>query len=519
MAGTDSTGTQTLREHFQARRRIGEPYPWEKAVEAARSLAVALANRGDAPVPNVHPAAIAFEALDRWSMIADAPAPTETRDKDCLPPELQEAGAKPNEASAVYALAATLYEALTGHSVGPVMARPCECVPELPARYELAIARALVGDMTHRVPTLARLADELGATGTGVSVPPPSMEIEVDVRSSLVFLEAAAPSGPAAPGVPGAGPSRPPTGSGQAVSVRIPTGAWQAIEIEEDFGPASVHPVTEAERLAALKARLESDPRPRYVVTKRGIDHGPFSAVELLQQIAKHSFVAADVLRDELGGHKKPIGEWVEFRDFATHAALAVEERKEAAAVVEAEKRESAERKRSVGGGLVLVAGLAAAVGAVYIVRRGSDAGTNVQVASDEATSVDVEGAVKGKARKRSAGGGSGGGGGFAGGGLSYEAALNSNVESVDMENRNAGPDLTDSQLKRPLDNASFIDGCGLPASAHATVKVAIKNGHAIGVTVTTTPSSPGAASCIDAHVRRLEWPANPKLDSMTVNY
>ena len=72
---------------------------------------------------------------------------------------------------------------------------------------------------------------------------------------------------------------------------------------------------------------------------------------------------------------------------------------------------------------------------------------------------------------------------------------------------------------RSPFDNASFIDGCGRASSAHATVKVAIKNGHAIGVTVTTTPPSPGAAACIDAHVRRLEWPANGKLDSMTVNY
>jgi hypothetical protein len=143
-----------------------------------------------------------------------------------------------------------------------------------------------------------------------------------------------------------------------------------------------------------------------------------------------------------------------------------------------------------------------------------------VQVAGSEATSVDVEGAVKGKERKRHAGGGGGGGGGggFAGG-MSYEQALNSTVETVDMENRNAGPDLTDSQLKRPLDNASFVDGCGLSSSAHATVKVAIKGGRAIGVTVTTTPPNPGAAACIDAHVRRLEWPSNPKLDTMTVNY
>lgn len=502
----EQAATQTLREHFQARRRIGEPYPWEKAVEATRALALALASRGDAPVPNVHPAAIAFETLDRWSVIAAGAPATEARDKACLPPELLEEGAKPTETSAVYALAATLYEALTGHSVGPVMARPCEVIPELPARFDLAIARALVGDMTHRVPTLARFADELGATGTGVSVPPPSMEIEVDVRSSLVFLEAA-------PSVMNLAPS---TGSGSAV--RIPTGAWQAIEIEEDFGPASVHPVTEAERLAALKARLEADPRPRYVVVKRGIDHGPFNAVELLQQIAKGSFLAADVLRDDLGGQKRPIGEWIEFRDFATHAALAAQERQEAAAVVEVAKKEDAKRARSMGGGVLLVAGLAAAIGAVYIVRRGSDDSATVAVQANEATSVDVEGAVKGKERKRAAQGGGGGGGGFAGGGMSYEQALNSNVETVDLEHK-SGPDLTDSQLKRPLDNASFIDGCGLAGSAHATVKVAIKNGHAVGVTVTTSPPNPGAGACIDAHVRRLEWPANAKMDSMTVNY
>lgn len=497
MAGNESTGKQTLREHFHARRRIGEPYPWEKAVVAARNLALAIANRGDAPVPHVYPASISFDGLDRWSTIADAAAPTEERDRVCIAPELQGGTQKPTETSAVYALAATLYEAVTGFPVGPAMARPCEVVAELPAAIELAIARALVADMTHRVPTLGRFADELGAEKAGVSVPPPSMEIEVDVRSSLVLLDGShhAPS----------------------VNVRVSASGWSTPDLEE-VGPVSVHPVTEAERLAALKARLEADPRPRYVVMQRGIDHGPFSAVELLQQIARASFLATDVLRDDLGGQKKPIGEWPEFRDFATHAALAVAERKEAEAVVAVAKKEDAERKRSVGGGVVVMGALAALLAAGYIVRRGSDAGNAVAVQTDEATTVDVEGAIKGKERKRAPQGGGGGGGGFAGGGLSYEAALNSNVEAIDMEHK-SGPDLTDSQLKRPLDNASFIDGCGLPSSAHATVKVAIKNGHAVGVTVTTTPPSPGAASCIDAHVRRLEWPANGKLDSMTVNY
>ncbi len=498
MAGNESTITQTLREHFQARRRIGEPYPWEKAIVAARSLALSVSARGDAPAPHVYPAAIIFDALDSWSLALAPALPSEDRDKACVAPELQDGTRKPTETSAVYALAATLYEAITGFPVGPAMARPCEVVADLPAFVELAIARALVADMTHRVPTLARFADELGARGASVSVPPLSVEIDVDVRSSLVLLDAAHPA--------------------PSVNVRLSVSGWSTPDLEE-MGPVSVHPVTEGERLSALKARLEADPRPRYVVTQRGIDHGPFSAVELLQQIARASFLATDQLRDDLGGQKKPIGEWPEFRDFATHAALAVEERKEAAAVVAVAKKEDAERKRSVGGGVLVMAGLAAVLVAGYLVRRGSDDGNAVAVQTDEATSVDVEGAIKGKARKRAPqGGGGSAGGGFAGGGLSYEAALNANVETVDLEHA-SGPDLSDSQLKRPLDNASFIDGCGLPSSAHATVKVAIKNGHAIGVSVTTVPSSPGAASCIDAHVRHLDWPANAKMDSMTVNY
>ena len=61
------------------------------------------------------------------------------------------------------------------------------------------------------------------------------------------------------------------------------------------------------ERLAEVKAALESDPRPRYVVVKDGIDHGPFSAVELLQQIATGSFVGTQVLRDTLSTDERAI--------------------------------------------------------------------------------------------------------------------------------------------------------------------------------------------------------------------
>ena len=59
------------------------------------------------------------------------------------------------------------------------------------------------------------------------------------------------------------------------------------------------------QRLADMKAALESDPRPRYVVVKDGMDHGPFTAVELLQQIAQHIFIGDHALRDAFTGDER----------------------------------------------------------------------------------------------------------------------------------------------------------------------------------------------------------------------
>ena len=81
------------------------------------------------------------------------------------------------------------------------------------------------------------------------------------------------------------------------------------------------------------------------------------------------------------------------------------------------------------------------------------------------------------------------------------------------------GPDLTDGQLAAPMKNASFISGCGAPESMKVTVRVAVKNGRAAGVSVFTNPSNSGVAACVDRHVRGLSWPANPKMDSFTTTY
>jgi hypothetical protein len=93
------------------------------------------------------------------------------------------------------------------------------------------------------------------------------------------------------------------------------------------------------------------------------------------------------------------------------------------------------------------------------------------------------------------------------------------NVQQIDMNGHVAGPDLTDLQLSGPLRNATFLNSCGAPDSMHVTVKVAIKMGRAVGVSVYSSPPNSGVTACVDRAVRNLAWPVNQKLDSFVTTY
>ena len=45
------------------------------------------------------------------------------------------------------------------------------------------------------------------------------------------------------------------------------------------------------------------------------------------------------------------------------------------------------------------------------------------------------------------------------------------------------------------------------------SICAAVQNGRAVGVTVRTTPSSPGIAGCIRSAVFGMGFPAHPRLD------
>lgn len=506
---------------MDSRRALGERLSLDEVIAVIVPVCTDLKERhARGETHYVHPSAICTGPSGLMQLSpALATAPKDPRDRAVLAPELLRSNAPGNARASVFALGAMLYEALCGTSVGPGMRRPREVDPTLPEALEHLLAKALVADPAHRPDDLGALATALHRLAPMKSIPPPDADIskldrsenfEVDIRLSL--MPPARPSGSEAPA------SVPqiimPAGLGAPASV--PSAVAAAAPAASQRQPIKDPP----RQLADLKARLESDPRPRYVVNKDHMDHGPFSAVELLQQIASHKFVGKDVLRDELTGGSKAIDEWDEFAPFAQHARLhrdIAQEKREVAIVERAEKKAGA-AKFIVG---IVAAALLLAVGVFFVIRQVGSRKDGGDL-SDDPSALDLSagGSLKGGKKAGPAGGKGGGGAGAAGfvGGMSYEQALASNNQEIHMGGK-AGPDLTDAQLSAPLKNAAFISGCGAPDSMKVTVRVAVKNGRAYGVTVTTNPPNPTVAACVDRHVRGLGWPTNPKMDTLTTTY
>jgi eukaryotic-like serine/threonine-protein kinase len=459
----------------------------------------------------VHPSAIARgpDGLFRLNPALAVP-PKDPKDRAALAPEVLKANTPGNARASVFAVGAMLYEAICGVPVGPGMRRPRDVEPSLPESFEHLLAKALVADPGHRPDDLGALASAMHHLAPMKSIPPPDVDpsrldrgddFEVDVKLSLM----------PPPVAEGGLPAPPP--SGRAPQIVMP-GGTPVIDARAPARPAAADPTRQ---LASLKARLESDPRPRYVVNKARMDHGPFNAVELLQQIASHKFLGTDILRDELTGASKAIDEWDEFAPFAQHARMhrdIAKEKKEVAKVESAEKTAGA--FKFIIGGILAVALLG--VGVAFVVKQVGSRKDSADL-SDDPSAIDLSGggSLKGKKIAGGGGGGRGGGGGFVGG-MSYEQALNSNNQQITMGAK-SGPDLTDAQLGAPLRSAGFISGCGAPDSMKVTVKVAVKMGRAVGVSVFTNPPNPSVAACVDRHVRGLSWPSNPKMDTLTTQY
>ncbi|MGK3993657.1 hypothetical protein [Sorangium sp. So ce1024] len=504
----------TLRAEMEARRATNRRFDVREAIGLVVPLCTQLHElHAQGRTVFVHPSSLAYGAagggLRLIEELAHA-APLLPRDRACLAPE-ERSGTEGDARASVFAIGAILYELLTGSSVGPGMRRPAEVVPDLPPALETVLGKSLVADPKHRPADLAALAQALYQIVLNASEKPPSAdtshldgdgEFEVDINLSLMppngqAEETRVPSAPSVPKI-------------QAVAGDGPFAV--AIPVAQ---PQRLHGNDPTRKLADLKAALESDPRPRYVVIKDGMDHGPFSAVELLQQIASGSFTGDHVLRDTFVGEERAIQDWEDFAPFAEQAKLnrdIVQEKRALDAVVSAEKQ-GTQYKALIGMALMGVI-LAAGAGWWYRERANEERELAVQGATDRvAIEVDA-GLDTAKGAKRAGGARPSGGGSYPslGGGMSCEAAQARYVEEYKLGN-NGPPDLTAGAYGNVLNRGTYLNACNVPSSMEVNVCAAVQNGRAVGVTVTTNPSNPTVASCISRQIRGMSFPSHPRLD------
>jgi len=88
--------------------------------------------------------------------------------------------------------------------------------------------------------------------------------------------------------------------------------------------------------------------------------------------------------------------------------------------------------------------------------------------------------------------------------GMSVTEAINAVPPGVERAN------IEQEALSRPLMEATVYEPCKLGA-AHFKLKVAVWDGKAVGIDVSTTPKSDKLAECIRSQVGQLEWPDKVK--------
>lgn len=517
MAPSAGFGTRTLRDALSRRTAAGQRVPLDVAVNQLVPLCLELAEVHDQGYGfYLHPSSITETADGRLTLARECATllPSDPRDRSCLPPETQP-GQLNDARGNVYAMGAMLYEMVTGECVGRGMRRPSDVVPGLPKELETVLAVSLIIDAERRPGDLRALAQsirEIARSAAPMSVISQphrapvisyhSQPIPIDVSMSLLPPEPV----PQAPPVPQEALVQPAVAAVNGYGVAVQAAPEPANVVAEKAAAA------QAAQFAELKAQLESDPRPRYFVQKNGMDHGPFTAVELVRHIDSLSFSADDRLIDSLDGRHAPIRDWPQFAQFAEHAKRTRElaqRQKDIVKVAAQEKKSS--RGKTVIGLLVLVGILGIAAG--WYSQRNSERDDRVAIQGDEATNVETESSLsikgKKKARRKTS---NASGIPTVASGQSCEAAMDAYNEEKVMGQQGQA-DITAGQYGRVLNGGGYFSHCGVPLSMTVNICAAVQNGRAVGVTVSTRPNDSKKEACIASAVRGLSFPSHPKLD------
>jgi hypothetical protein len=95
----------------------------------------------------------------------------------------------------------------------------------------------------------------------------------------------------------------------------------------------------------------------------------------------------------------------------------------------------------------------------------------------------------------------------------SCEAAVARNNETIELGAPRGPADVTREAYAGILQDGRYLSGCNIPDRSVFEICAAVKNGRAVGITVSSSPPNAALNACVRRAVSRLKFPSNPRLD------
>jgi serine/threonine protein kinase len=250
-----------------------------------------------------------------------------------LSPEVKQ-GKAPDQRSDVFGVGALLYGLLTARSPLDAFVIPSQLRKDASPALDAVMMRCLAADPAQRYAKMQDVLREILPLVAAAPAPVDNdfevkVEIDVDIAMSL------APPPPAAP-----------------ASSMLP------ITIASETPPANSQAASND--ISDLTARLTANDGPRWVVVKDGMDHGPFTARELIKAIVDGEVLEQHLLFNMASNEKKPLAEYADFQPFVQQYRIRRDEQEHAVALDQSKKDE----KRS---NVAKFAILAVSIGAIVL--------------------------------------------------------------------------------------------------------------------------------------------------------
>lgn len=477
-----------------------------------------------------------------------------------LAPEIK-TGSPGDARSDVFGVGSLMYVLLTCRSPLDEFVPPSQAHPDADEELDAILMKCLAGDPAERYATPAEVVNALLPLVAGAPEADPEdfaveVEIDVDIAASL------AP--PAPDKGQGAQPKAPPAvdagadvlsiagavaaqNTHAAAHTPLPSNgaAGPSIPVDISLSPPAptaqdgpppppppppraaapavpaVAPTAGAD-LGSLVEEIARDTSTRWMVSKEGMDHGPFSGRELVKLIVEGEVLEDHFLLNMSTNDRKPLSEYSEFAEFVAQQKIRRAEADHQAAL---ERSNKVEKRSAVAVSLILVGVVVAVVGAGSAYWLSREAADEEQAKSDldlaalyESGNVKIQGTAgilkhtrKPGARKASKASGSGGGG-FG----SYEDAMNTAMELGDATRSGGERQLTSGDVAGTMNrNLNSLFTCVSQELRRGgklgTVRIdlAIRgDGSVMGASV---HSGSGAfQGCISGKVRKIRFPSFP---------